>query len=222
MRDAYGASVVAVTNTSTPGFAALVLAAGSFVDGAAPLALGKWGSTTVAQHLASAAAQAFDLVVVVLGCDGEAVAESIDFGEAMVVVDPEWGEGVASPLRVGLDVLSRSAEVEHAVIIEATTPEIDDQLLRDLAAAHLEAPHGLQGRRLGDRSATVARFRYARSGPIVLARDLWERFLGMEGSAPIHQALTAHPDWVNEIWIDHLPPKEVVTPDDLARVAPRR
>jgi molybdenum cofactor cytidylyltransferase len=206
----------------TSDVAALILAAGSFSDGGAPLALGAWGATTVVEHLAAIAAEVAEIVVVVLGCDGDAVAQGIDVGAATVVIDPEWEEGAASPLRAGLDTLSRMSAVQHVVVIDAATPELDGDVLRDLITAHAGTPHAIQGRRLGDRSATVARFRYSRSGPVVLAHDLWERFLSLEGATPILQTVAAHPDWVNEVWIDRLPPTEVATFDDLARIAPRR
>jgi molybdenum cofactor cytidylyltransferase len=201
---------------------ALVLAAGAFSDDQSALALGTWGSTTLVQHVAAIASAVVEMVVVVLGCDGERVAEAVDLGDATIVIDPEWAEGVASPLRAGLDEMSRRAGVEHVAVIEAAVPTVPEAVLRELVDAHQAAPHSIQGRRRGDRSATVAKFRYVRSGPVVLARDLWERFLGMEGSTPIHQTLSAHPDWVNEIWIDRLPPAEIRTRDDLLEVAPRR
>jgi CTP:molybdopterin cytidylyltransferase MocA len=201
--------------------AALILAAGSFSDGGAPLALGKWGTTTVVEHLAGLIPETIKVAVVVLGCDGDDVADAVDLGDALVVIDPEWKEGIASPLRAGLDTLSRDPSIEHVLIIDATTPDVDERLLEDLLDAHAGTPHAIQGRRLGDLSATVPKFRYTRSNPVVLARDLWERFLVAEGSAQIVQVLSAHPEWVNELWIDRLPPAEVHTFDDLARVAPR-
>jgi CTP:molybdopterin cytidylyltransferase MocA len=211
-----------MATASHPDVGALVLAAGAFGDDQTALALGPWGTTTLVEHVAAGAAAVVETVIVVLGCDGDRAAELVDLGGATIVVDPEWAEGVASPLRAGLDEMSRRAGIEHVVVIDTAVPDIPVAVLQDLIDAHAAAPHSIQGRRRGDRSATVARFRYARSGPVVLARDLWERFLGMEGSTPIHQTLSVHPDWVNEIWIDRLPPIEVHTHDDLRSIAPRR
>jgi len=204
------------------GVAALILAAGSFTDGGAPLALGRWGSTTVVEHLVGLIPDTIEIAVVVLGCDGDNVADAVDLGDALVVIDPEWDEGIASPLRAGLDTLSRDPSIEHVLVIDASTPDIDERLLQYVLQAHAATPHAIQGRRLGDLSATVPKFRYTRSSPVVLARDLWGRFLVAEGGAEIVQVLSAHPEWVNELWIDRLPPAEVQTFDDLARVAPRR
>lgn len=201
--------------------AVLVLAATAFSDAGAPLALGSWGRTTVVEHLSAVAAEVADTVIVVLGCDGDAVVDAIDVADAIVVIDPGWEEGVASPLRAGLDTLSRIPTIQHVVVIDAATPEVDAAILHELVEAHAGTPHAIQGRRLGDGSATVARFRYARCGPVVLAHDLWERFLSLEGGTPVLQTVAAHPDWVNEVWIDRLPPTEVATFDDLARIAPR-
>ena len=209
-----------MTTLPVPGFAGLILAADALDDGS-PRALGKWGRTTTIEHVVSLIAPLFDTTVVVLGSEGERVADTTQLGDAIVIVDPEWPEGVSSPLRAGLDTLSRSSDVAHAVVIDVATPQVDAGVIAELIDAHLATPHALPGRRIGDRAATVAKYRYARSGPIVLARELWERFLSLEGSTPILQMLSAHPDWVAEIWIDQLPPVEVHDADDLASIAPR-
>ncbi len=208
--------------TSPSDIAALILAAGCLDDDSSPLALGPWGSSTVVEHLVSIASEVVDTVVVVLGCDGERVAAAVDVGPAAVIIDPEWEEGIAAPLRAGLDTLGREAAIDHVVVMDATSPGLDRQLIEELLAAHGAVRHSVPGRRPGDGSATVAKFRYARSGPVVLARDLWERFLGIEGPTPILQTVAAHPDWVNEVWVDRVPPVEVHTNDDLAAIAPRR
>jgi CTP:molybdopterin cytidylyltransferase MocA len=210
-----------VTGSSESSLAAVVLAAGTFDDGT-PLAVGKWGAVTVARHLVDLGASVAHRVVVVLGADGDRIAEGTDFGSADIVIDPEWQEGSAAPLRAGLDTLSRDPSIEHVIIFEATTPVVDREVVEALVAAHLEVPHSRPGRRLLDKSATVPKFRYALALPVIIGRSLWERFLGMEGDAAVLQTLSAHPDWVNEIWIDRLPPTPMRTTEDLATIAPRR
>ena len=210
-----------MTDASASSLAAVVLAAGTFDDGT-PLAAGKWGAVTVARHLVDLGASVADRVVVVLGADGDRLAESADFGPADIVIDPEWEEGSAAPLRAGLDTVSRDPSIEHVVIFEAATPVFDRAVVESLVTAHLAVPHSLPGRRLLDKSATVPKFRYALAMPVIIGRSLWERFLGMEGDAAVLQTLSAHPDWVNEVWIDRLPPTPVHTTEDLAAIAPRR
>ncbi len=202
------------------GIAALVLAADSLTDGS-PRALGRWGKTTTVEHVVDLVEPLFETRVVVLGIDGDRVADEIDLGDAIVVVDPEWSEGVSSPLRAGLDTLIRATKVDHVVVIDLAAPQIDVGVLRELIDGHMATPHALPGRRLGDQAATVGKYRYTRAGPIVLARELWERFLSLEGPMPILQVLSAHPDWVAEVWIDRLPPVEVHDAEDLASIAPK-
>jgi CTP:molybdopterin cytidylyltransferase MocA len=204
----------------TPGVAALILAADALEDGTSR-AGASWGRTTTIEHVVSVVAPLFETTLVVLGSEGDRVADSTRLQDAIVVVDPEWSEGVSSPLRAGLDTLSRLNSVDHVVVIDLVTPQIDPVVLADLLDTHLATPHALPGRRIGDRAATVGKYRYSRSGPVVIARELWQRFLSMEGATPILQVLSAHPEWVAEVWIDQLPPVEVHDADDLARIAPR-
>ena len=210
-----------MTGSSESSLAAVVLAAGTFDDGT-PLAAGEWGAVSIARHLVDLGTTVADRVVVVLGADGDRIADGTDFGSADIVIDPEWQEGSAAPLRAGLDTVSRDASIEHVIIFEATIPVFDQEVVRVLVAAHLAVPHSRPGRRLLDKSATVPKFRYALAMPVVIGRSLWERFLGLEGDAAVLQTLSAHPDWVNEVWIDRLPPTPVHTIQDLAAIAPRR
>lgn len=209
-----------MTTHPIPEVAALILAADALEDGT-PRAVGSWGRTTTVEHVVSVVAPLFDTTVVVLGSDGDRIVDSTRLDDVTVVVDPEWSEGASSPLRAGLDTLSRVDGVEHVVVIDLATPQVDTAVVAELLEAHLATPHARPGRRVGDRGATVGRYRYARSGPVVIARELWERFLSMEGATPILQVLSAHPDWVSEVWIDQLPPIEVHDADDLANIAPR-
>ena len=69
--------------------------------------------------------------------------------------------------------------------------------------------------------AVVPKYRYAEGPPYVVHRSLWQRLMGMEENARIESLLKAHPEWVDELWVDRLPPATIESVDDLAAVAPR-
>ena len=189
----------------------LVLAAGEAPWGG-PLALAPWGARSLVEHLTAAAASVTAEPYVVLGCDGEAVLADIDLGDATVVLDPEWREGPAAALRVGLDALSQLTVAEAVLMLDCRRPLRRPELARRLAEAHVAS---------GAR-ATVAKYRYAWDWPLVVARDLWPPLMGMEGDADAIRLLRTHPEWVEEVWLDEVPPPALSTLDDLGSVAPRR
>lgn len=146
-----------------------------------------------------------DDVVVVLGPDDERVAETADLGDALLVMDPEWREGLAASLRVGLDTLMRERGTDTAILVRGDQPGIG----ADVVARLVEAHHEVGG------LAAVPKYRYARGWPVVLGRDLWERFLGLEGDVDVLAVLEAHPDGVSEVWFDRLAPARVMSASDL-------
>jgi len=148
-----------------------------------------------------------DEVVVVLGSDGETVVESISFGDATVLIDPEWGEGGASPLRAVLDMISRTRDSSVVVLARGDQPGIDARLVGELIARASET-HA---------DAVLPKFRYATGWPVVLSPAFWTHLLGLEGSVDVHGVIKTHAASVEEVWVDRIAPPILVTVDDLTR-----
>jgi len=148
-----------------------------------------------------------DEVVVVLGSDGETIVESITFKDTTVLIDPEWSEGGASPLRAALDMISRTSESSLVVLARGDQPGIDADLVGELIDVAAET----------QTDAVVPKFRYAQGWPVVLSPRLWTHFLGLEDSVDVHAVITTHAASVEEVWVDHIAPPILATVDDLTR-----
>ena len=151
-----------------------------------------------------------DGVIVVLGADAEAILEEVDFGAAVVILNPEWEEGAASSLRVALDTAMRDGSCEAVLITQGDIPGIDPQVAFRVVEAFRDS----------SKRVVVPKYRYAWGYPVLLHRELWERFMGFEGDADVLQHLLSHPEWVAEVWIDRTAPGAVRGPADLPK--PRR
>jgi CTP:molybdopterin cytidylyltransferase MocA len=152
-----------------------------------------------------------DDVVVVLGADGEQIAAQADLGDALLVLDLDSSQGLAASLRIGLDTLARDRHVERAVFAYGDQPGVEPDVVAALVATQAE-PGCL---------AAVPRYRYARGWPIVIGRDLWVRFLGLEGDIDVLDVLGSHPEGVKEVWFDRLTDPRIRDADDLPH-RPRR
>ena len=148
-----------------------------------------------------------DEVVVVLGASAEEILDEIDFGSATVIVNPEWEEGSASSLRAGLDLLSRG-RAERVFIVLGDEPAIPGEVPEAL----LEA---LEDRRT---PAAAPKYRYQRGTPVLVDRSLWSRLMSLSGDVETSRLFDAHPDWITDVRVDHLPPRDVDTEDDVADV----
>ncbi len=191
---------------------ALILAAGGSKRLGSPKQLVPWGDTSLLGHVVrTARSWPVDLVAVVLGADADTIIDVVDFDDAIVVLNPEWEEGVASSLRVGLDALARDAGIDAALIALGDQPFIELDVVENLVAAFRD----------GDRPVVVPKYRYSRGNPVVVARRLWPRLMSLEGDAGAKKLFQAHPEWVDEVWFDALPPRDIDTPADVAELRPR-
>ncbi|MEA2010949.1 MAG: NTP transferase domain-containing protein [Actinomycetota bacterium] len=162
------------------------------------------GITLIDRSLADASVWPVDEVVVVLGPDAEDIASTLGSWDATIVIDPEWEEGSAASLRVGLDVVMRGTAADLVVIAFADQPGVPAS---DVSAL-VEAAE--------DVAAVVPKYRYRRGFPIVLTRESWEHLLGLEGDVDLLGLLESHPDGVTEVWFDHLEIPRIHHPEDIA------
>jgi CTP:molybdopterin cytidylyltransferase MocA len=194
------------------GVAALILAAGGSTRLGRPKQLEPWGDQTLLGHVVDRARRLpVDEVWVVLGADADSILDRVDLTGCSVVENPEWQEGLASSLRVGLDALSRLSKVEAALILLGDQPDISAQVVETLLAT----------RNRSRRPAIVPKYRYRWGNPVLIDRALWPHLMSLTGDEGARRLLQAHPEWVEEVWFEALPPRDVDTPADVEELRPR-
>lgn len=192
--------------------AALVLAAGSSSRLGRPKQLEEWGDTNLLSHVVSSTASfPVDEVWVVLGSGIDHVLKSVDLGDAGVIENPEWEEGIASSIRVGLDALLQSSRCEVALIVLGDQPNVSSEVVEELLISHHKS----------DRHVSIPKYRYSRGNPVAVDRSLWPRLMSLEGDDGAQRLWQAHPDWVNEVWVSELAPRDVDTEADVVELRPR-
>lgn len=205
-KDEPGATVPRMASTT----AAVVLAGGASRRLGYPKQLIPYRGRPLLEHVVhSVLSWSIDQVVVVLGASAEEILEAVDFDDAVVAINDDWEEGIASSLRVGLDVLSRDPHIDLAFVVLGDQPGIPP----DVPAVLLEAAAS------SSRLVIAPVYRYERSNPLLFRRQLWERLMTLEGDQGAAALLKAHPDWVEDVRVDYLPPKDIDTTDDVADLA---
>ena len=192
--------------------AALILAAGSSSRLGSPKQLLPWGEGPLLQHVVGQI-RSFGLeeIWVVIGHETDAILEQVDFGGASVVVNDEYTEGIASSMRVGLDTLTRESRADKVLIAMGDQPELRPDVVAEL----------LQIAKREKRPAIVPKYRYTWANPVIIDRSLWARLMSLEGDAGAQRLLQAHPEWVREVWFEHLPPRDVDPEQDVGELQPR-
>lgn len=192
--------------------AAVVLAAGGSKRLGRPKQLEPWGDSNLLGHVVARTYEfPVDEVWVVLGHDADRILEDSDLGEAYVIENLEWEEGIASSLRVGLDALTRLSRCDQALVVIGDQPEVSTAIVEELLASHRKA----------GRPVTVPKYRYSWGNPVVVDRSLWARVMSLEGDEGAQRLWQAHPEWVNEVWFSDTNPRDVDTEADVTDLQPR-
>jgi molybdenum cofactor cytidylyltransferase len=192
--------------------AAVVLAAGESRRLGRPKQLEPWGDTNLLTHVVARTREfPVDEVWVVLGYDHERILEESDLGDAGVIENPEWGEGIASSIRVAFDALTRLSRCDRALIVLGDQPAVPVEVVEELMSAHARAAHPV----------SVPKYRYSWGNPVLVDRSLWPRLLSLEGDEGAQRLWQAHPEWVNEVWFPDLAPRDVDTETDVVELRPK-
>jgi len=180
-----------VGSTGTPRVAGLVLAAGAGRRYGMPKALVPYEGELLVERAYRLVAEICDPVLVVLGAAADEVVSRADFGRARVVMNPDWGTGMASSLRTGLAALGSPPDELHS---QDTVDAVDAVLVHlvDLPGMTVAAIQ-----RVASYAATealaVATYDGVRGHPVLLGRAHWA---GVAGTATGDQGargyLTAH------------------------------
>jgi molybdenum cofactor cytidylyltransferase len=192
--------------------ATLILAAGSSTRFGSPKQLAPFQGTTLLGHVIKQtstwpAAETW----VVLGANAEEILEGVEFGDAKVVINEDFEEGIASSLRAGLDALLTSSKIDAAFIVMGDQPSIPEAVPEALADAM----------EFGGHWVVVPQYRFERSNPVLVGRQLWERFMSLSGDEGAMKLLRSHPEWVHQIRFEELPPRDIDTQSDYEQHLPR-
>jgi molybdenum cofactor cytidylyltransferase len=192
---------------------ALILAAGPSSRFGSPKQLHPWGPSTLLQHVIElVAGTEVDATWVVLGAYADRILDEVDFGDAGIIENPEWEEGIASSLRVGLDTIARRAEADAVLIVLGDQPNLDVDVVKSILDRY-EATGA---------AAVVPKYRYQLGNPALVDRSLWARVMSLEGDQGARTLLRAHPEWVEEVWFPSSMPRDIDTEEDLAELRQHR
>ena len=192
--------------------AAVILAAGGSRRLGRPKQLEPWGDTNLLGHVVARTSEfPVEEVWVVVGYESDRILAETDLGTAGVVENPEWEEGIASSIRVGLDALTRLSRCDQALIVIGDQPAVPVEVVDALLASHAGS----------DKPVSVPKYRYTSGNPVLVDRLLWPRLMSLEGDDGAGRLWQAHPEWVNEVWFSDLAPRDVDTETDVAEMRPK-
>jgi molybdenum cofactor cytidylyltransferase len=124
---------------------AVVLAAGGSTRLGQPKQLVVIGGETLLERAVRAAREAgCERIVVVLGAAAEEIRERCDLGDAVVIVNEQWTQGMASSVRAGV---AKVEDADGVILMTCDQPAVTAQHLRALIACGEVMASSYAGRR---------------------------------------------------------------------------
>jgi molybdenum cofactor cytidylyltransferase len=193
--------------------AALILAAGESKRFGSPKQLIDWRGTPLLRHVIDQVREwPVDAVFVVLGANAEKIMESVDLEGTTVVENLGWSEGIASSLRVGLDALENAKGFERVFVALADQPKVRLDVVEHLLAEQKRSKLPV----------AVPRYRYTWGNPVLIHRSIWDRIMAnIAGDSGARSLFIAHPEWVEEVWFEDMPPRDIDTQFDFEDMSPK-
>jgi molybdenum cofactor cytidylyltransferase len=145
-------------------------------------------------------------VVVVLGRAADEIREKVDFGDAKVVENPVFGSGCASSYRAGIEALDPRSDA--IMIILGDQPGVDPETVDRVASEW----------RRGDGQIALASYRGRKGHPMLFARPLFDKLVGLHGDKAAWKLVDANPDLLRVIPFDLPFPEDIDTVEDFQRV----
>ncbi len=152
-------------------------------------------------------AAGLDEVVVVLGRAAAEIREKVVFGNAKVVENPVFGEGCASSYRVGIGAIdSRSDAI---MILLGDQPGVDPETINRIADEW----------RRSERLIALASYRGRLGHPMLFAKPMFDKLIGLHGDKAAWKVVDANPDLVHMVTFDRPFPEDINTLEDFQRAA---
>ncbi|MFC2022553.1 molybdenum cofactor cytidylyltransferase [Chloroflexota bacterium] len=173
------------------GISVVLLAAGESKRMGQPkqlLPLGK--STVLEQTISNLLNSEVQEVIVVLGHRAEEMARLLAGRPVMVVVNPDYRQGMSTSIAAGLG--SASDEAQGIMLALAEQPFIDYWTINRLVAAF--STHG--------KGIIIPSYHGRRGHPVIFASRYKEELLWLAGDIGARQVVARHPDDILEIDVD--------------------
>lgn len=152
-----------------------------------------------------------DRVVVVLGANATEVMKGVRFQREKVVVNPEYGTGMSSSLRMGLGEVERDAEA--VIIALGDQPFVSAKTVDLLVEAH----------RASKAPVVVPVYRGTRGNPVLFDRSVFAQIKRIRGDVGAKSVVASNKGRVLQVEVnDSGVLVDIDTPSDYAQAVSRR
>ncbi len=169
----------------------VILAAGASTRLGQPKQQLLFKGLTLLQHaLQTAQAAALTPAVVVLGAGAATISANTNFGEAYIIENPDWAEGMASSIKTGLSYLLKlSPELEAVILMVCDQPFVNPDLLNSLISTQKQTAKAI----------VACAYQETTGTPVLFTRKLFPDLRNLHGQEGAKKLLKIYPEAVATI-----------------------
>jgi molybdenum cofactor cytidylyltransferase len=180
------------------GVSAVVLAAGASARMGEPKQLLPLGGRNLLERaIENLRGAELAQVVLVLGASADLILETLPAAllERLVVVrNPDYEQGMASSLRVGLEAVR--PESDAALVVLADQPFVRSATIAGIVERFRKSDSGSEA------EIVIPFFRGKRGNPVLLARSLFAEAMALQGDSGFRVLFGKHADGIAEVDVD--------------------
>lgn len=175
------------SKTSEADIGIVILAAGASTRMGTPKQLLRYQEYSLLRHTVEVAvASVCRPIIVVLGAYAQLIQPEISQLPVQVVENLQWTEGMSSSIRVGIQVLKTSPEIEAVIVALCDHPLISTQIINRL----VEAYHST------NKPIIACEYAQILGVPALFSHRLFSELLALKGSEGAKQVIKKHPQEV--------------------------
>lgn len=145
--------------------------------------------------------------MIVLGHRSDEVAAAIrTSGATRIVLNPDYRQGQATSLRVGLEAMAEDSQA--AVVILGDQPAVDTGKVEAVVSSYLESASPVVQATYGGRPGH----------PVLFDRSTWSNLLAIDGDRGARDLLKMHPEWIRTVELGGQVPADLDTWEDYERL----
>lgn len=169
----------------------VILAAGSSSRLGRPKQLLEYKNKTLLQRMIDMV-MPFELTssVVVLGAHSDEILEATNIGDAKVVINENWSEGIASSIRLGVtESIEVNASLDSILFLLSDQPFVSTELIRKLINTHEN----------GSQRITACSYKQNVGVPAIFDKHFFPQLMELKGDVGAKKIILRNRDQVDEV-----------------------
>jgi molybdenum cofactor cytidylyltransferase len=168
----------------------VILAAGASTRLGRPKQLLPWQGKTLLQHAVQTALSITTRPVVVTGCNADQLVAGLNNEQVHIVFNPDWEQGIASSIRIGLQaLLDRTPPPDQVIFMVCDQPFVSPGLLLDL----------INERQKSQKSIIASSYAGTLGIPALFDQSMFSQLLDLQGDTGAKKLIQAFPENVSSV-----------------------